>query len=333
MGNRSDRAYQWIDEMVNRLGRWLDANRQRIVIALTAASVSWYGQQMAEGTFLRSISPELFGIVITAVIIDYINERRQEAERKKVLIAQLGSKRRDITELALIEFRDRGWLYDGTLTKAELRDADLSGSRLDGAVLIGAKLYKGKLSEAKLSSANLSGADLEQSELDNAFMWGADLSKALLFRANLRESDMTGVNLSGSKLYKADLCNARLWAADLSDAAMRGANLSSADLWGANLKGTDLRDVNLSGATMFYSDLSGARNWNIEQLGQAASLNGATMPDGIQIEGDAFSPQKSIDGPTFMKWKDDYLDRHGGDESEIRDYFNWLDTFQPNKSQ
>jgi uncharacterized protein YjbI with pentapeptide repeats len=58
---------------------------------------------------------------------------------------------------------------------------------------------------------------------------------------------------------------ADLSGADLSDADLSGANPSGASLSGANLSGANLRD---------------ARGVTDEQLDQAASLEGATMPDG-----------------------------------------------------
>ena len=52
----------------------------------------------------------------------------------------------------------------------------------------------------------------------------------------------------------------------------RGAGLGHADLGGANLKGADLSGANLSDA----------KGITKEQLAQAESLEGATMPNGSQ---------------------------------------------------
>ena len=53
--------------------------------------------------------------VIAAVTIDALAERRQRQSRKAQLIRQLGSKYRDVTEMALLELKHEGWLYDGSL--------------------------------------------------------------------------------------------------------------------------------------------------------------------------------------------------------------------------
>jgi preprotein translocase subunit SecE len=73
--------------------------------------------------------------------------------------------------------------------------------------------------------------------------------------------------------------------ADLSSAALSRASLSGADLSGTHLYEANLRDANLSGA-----DLSGTHeygtnltNEKLEER-QAASLEGATMPNGQKYE-------------------------------------------------
>ncbi len=118
--------------------------------------------------------------------------------------------------------------------------------RLNGAPLQGVPLHKASLSGAGLSKADLFGADLFGADLS-----GADLSGANLFSADLRQTHLSGANLSG---------------ADLRQVHLSGANLSNADLKGARLSEADLKDA--IGVT-------------VEELQkQAASLTGATLPDG-----------------------------------------------------
>ena len=66
---------------------------------------------------------------------------------------------------------------------------------------------------------------------------------------------------------------------DLRTADLRDANLSFASLGGANLTRTNLSHANLGGA-----NLRGAKGWTNEQLAQAESLVGATLPDGTEIK-------------------------------------------------
>jgi Pentapeptide repeats (8 copies) len=86
-----------------------------------------------------------------------------------------------------------------------------------------------------------------------------DLSRADFSGMNLRGVDLRGVNLSEANLQDIDLRGA-----DLSGAALNFANMQGARLGGANLNGLDFI------ATRVTKD----------QLLEARSLKGTTMPDG-----------------------------------------------------
>jgi len=116
------------------------------------------------------------------------------------------------------------------------------------------------LRDANLIASDLRDADLSSARLPGAELMGADLSSAQLPEANLISADLSGANLNG-----ADLSGARLIYADLS-----GARLIYADL-----RDADLRDADLSRAHGITSE-------DLEK--QAASLEGATMPDGSTHE-------------------------------------------------
>jgi|CXWK01.1.fsa_nt_gi hypothetical protein len=122
-------------------------------------------------TALVSVGPELAGIVIGVVTIDYLNERRQDEQLKGQLILQLGSKHNDVTDTALRVLTARGWLYDGSLSDAFLVTANLSGAELEGADLSGANLWAANLSEANLLRVRLSGAILRNANLSRARFW------------------------------------------------------------------------------------------------------------------------------------------------------------------
>lgn len=108
--------------------------------------------------------------------------------------------------------------------------------------------------------------------LQDAYLLGAlgvkdpviDLRNANLSYDNLRRVPLFDIDLSGVDLRGADLSYADLAVTSLKGAILRGADLSYADLSGASLRG-----ANLSGALVSQ-----------EQLAQAESLAGATMPDG-----------------------------------------------------
>lgn len=81
--------------------------------------------------------------------------------------------------------------------------------------------------------------------------------------------DLTGLDMSGLDLQNVDLQESNLNSADLHGSNLREANLSQADLSGANLEDADLRGASVSG----------------EQLSEAATLQNATLPDGMGLEG------------------------------------------------
>ena len=243
MSDKSERAYWWIYSRANRLGKWIDSNRGRILIIAMFTWLAIWGF-LLEGQdnlstwqrLIRSLGPSMAGIVIAAVTIEALAERRLEQERKAQLIRQMGSRYRDVTEMAMIELRHKGWLGDGSL----------SGANLTGADLTGADLTEADLSRADLTGANLTGADLGGADLSGVVSLGSNLSGAQLGRAKLNGAILASSNLSG----------AQLGGADLSGAGLGGANLSGARLIMANLSKACLVRANLSGARLIMADLS-----------------------------------------------------------------------------
>jgi uncharacterized protein YjbI with pentapeptide repeats len=116
-------------------------------------------------------------------------------------------------------------------------------------------------------------------------MWQRSLLKrqdtvVILEGANLGRADLHEVDLlKGANLNGAKLSNANLYEADLNEANLRGADLHRADLRRANLRGADLHRADLRRA-----NLRGAKRWTEEQLKQAKTLEGATMPNGQKYE-------------------------------------------------
>jgi uncharacterized protein YjbI with pentapeptide repeats len=161
-----------------------------------------------------------------------------------------------------------------SLRDFDLHGVDLRGANLDGADLRSANLRGAVLRSADLKNANLIGADLCGANLSRADLYLADLSEADLQEADLHKSNLLATKLEAADLRKADLSGAILRFARLSDADLSEARLNRADLHEA-----DLRGVNLRGADLSDADLSETRV-TLEQLAQARSLEGTTMPDG-----------------------------------------------------
>jgi uncharacterized protein YjbI with pentapeptide repeats len=171
-------------------------------------------------------------------------------------------------------------LIDVNLSYASLSEAILPEASLGGADLSDAILNRANLSEASLIDANLSGANLSEASLPEAF-----LGDAILNRANLSEASLIDANLYAADLSEAVLRGTDLRGTYLRGTYLRGADLSEAYLRGADLRGADLRGAEISYAELSHADLSGAKGLTNEELEQqAASLEGATMPNGQKYE-------------------------------------------------
>jgi hypothetical protein len=76
--------------------------------------------------------------------------------------------------------------------------------------------------------------------------------------------------------------------------------LHTADLTGAHLNGANLENTDLGGAHLNGANLSGAEEWTNEQLAQADSLVGATLPEGTKMTQDRWEEFKK----RYGQWVD-----------------------------
>ncbi|MEM7113649.1 MAG: pentapeptide repeat-containing protein [Chloroflexota bacterium] len=195
-------------------------------------------------TALKAVAPELAGIVIGVVTIDYLNERRQHEERRTMLTREMLSNVTDTAVRAVETLKENHWLDD---------------------IL---KKHKQKLNGVKWREVDLKNADLSD----------ANLIDAVLSKAKLHEAQLPKAQLGRAKLQRANLQNANLQQAYLAYADLEGANLIH-----ANLAGADLREARLAQAKLRYTDLMGA-NVTLEVLNEAKTLHGAIMPDGTKLK-------------------------------------------------
>lgn len=180
-----------------------------IVGLLLVVGAILYAQNMLDD-YLTNVFTEALGVIGTALILDRIYRLRAVQERKAELILQMGSPDASLAIEAVRILRAKGWVEDGTLKRAKLREANLNS--------------------ANLREANLTDANLWQAKLNNANLWEANLGHAYLVEADLSGAKVWQANLAGANLSDADLAHASLWAADLTHANLRGAKLVGADL-------------------------------------------------------------------------------------------------------
>lgn len=177
--------------------------------------------------FYANVSSELVSIVITVLVLDAMNKKRQDDEEKIRLMSMLRSNENVVVESALAGLKACDWDRDGTLRGVNLRGVRLEGANLRFADLRGANLRGARLKGANLGLARLEGADLRDADLRDA-----DLRLAGLRGADLKFAKLQDANLFRSTLEDADLAGARLEGTNLGLARLRGANLGIAERQG-----------------------------------------------------------------------------------------------------
>ena len=90
--------------------------------------------------------------------------------------------------------------------------------------------------------------------LENAYLWSANLRDANLENANLGNANLRDANLGYANLRDANLENANLGNANLGYANLENANLGNANLGYANLRDANLWDANLENARRLLDD-------------------------------------------------------------------------------
>lgn len=169
----------------------------------------------------------------------------------------------------VVQFLQEAGLIHKSDALVSLIGADLRNVNLKGADLREVDFRAVKLQFSNLITVNFMDANLQDANMQNANLFFARLFRANLEDADLRDSIFENANLEGANLKGADLQNANLKGAELGAADLERANLADANLEDADLRNAKLQDAYLQNA-----------NVSPEQLAQAKSLKGATMPDG-----------------------------------------------------
>ncbi len=183
----------------------------------TLAIALWYFNHIDFNVLLPNFITDLLGVAITVFIIDTMYRIRSDTERKKVLIAKLGSKNNAVASDALHELDAEGWLLDGSLQRAFLTSCNLDGNSFTGADLRRVSFSFASLRDTSWFEADLQGAFLDHTDLSNATlsMHAIDTHYA---EADLTGATLSSANLSGAKVRHEQLCKVRsLWKAKMPD--------------------------------------------------------------------------------------------------------------------
>jgi len=217
----------------------------------------------------------------------HIEEQRAQDEALQTYLEQMGQMLLDKDRpLRQSKKGDEVQLLARARTVTILRRLDSARNRdilqfLREARLVPSNKYEIQEHIVRLDNSNLSKADLRGANLDSFDLHGTDLSGADLRDARLPWSYLPYAKLNGANLRGAYLRGDPDQSgddADLSDADLSDANLSEADLSYDNLSNANLQGANLTDAVLRGANLSNAKVTS-EQLAEAKSLEGATMPD------------------------------------------------------
>ncbi len=150
------------------------------------------------------------------------DEQRREESRETLRLIERLKVGGEVGDVALVDLRTSGALYNGALTDSNLSGLDLSGRDLNGI-----RCSRSDLSSSSLSGSSLVGAILVGVKLDGSQLTGADLSW----------SDLRGAIVEPDSLKRAG----SLWRCTLPDGSRYdgGWNLPG-DVAAASKYGVDL---------------------------------------------------------------------------------------------
>ena len=271
-----------------------------VIVALIVAGLWVFGQNGFNMVgdmlgYVMNIFTESLSIIVTVLVLDRLNARRQvehyNAALKENLVRRAGSIVNDFAVDAVEQ-----------LSKERLLESE-------GGLLVGANLYKANLQEAFLIYANLQRTDLRLANLQRANLHMANLQHANLEFANLQEADLWLAKLQHALLMYASLQHANMESANLQEAILREANLQNVNLRRANLQGCELEFANLQGASLSSGKLQGAylgcadlRGANLEYAGlQGSDLGQANLRDAKNIESARFDEKTLLPDAEFQR--------------------------------
>jgi len=231
-------------------------------------------------------------IVIFAVLIVWLNRRREHKERLRGYVEMLEDFRfweseegvnrkvgllRRLQQLqAELPSLSRMALGKAYLKGFDLTGVDMTHANLAQAFMLDCRLMRARLSHANLERAYLQGAVLQEVEGELIYAAFVDFRSANLRGAQFRLANLEGAVLWNACLAGASLEGAFLHQADLASADLSDARCACARFGTANLKGVSLGNCDLRG-----SDLSQVDGLQAEHLEEAFIDERTLLPAGF----------------------------------------------------
>ena len=184
--------------------------------------------------FYANFATELFSLAITVLIVDKLYENRANEEEKKRLILQMGSTDNTFAIEAVRQLRLKGWLFDGSLQKADLSLANLEKANLDDADLKEVNLYGANLHSASIQFCDLSGAYLPYADFSDSTLRDVRFENACLRNAKFVKADIKNIDFSNADMVLINFKGAWLVPNDRDWLKMDSLSVAKS-LWGAIL--------------------------------------------------------------------------------------------------
>lgn len=190
--------------------------------------------------FYANIAMELFGIVLTIIFLDRVNEIRADKRRKQELIFQMKSEHNYLALEAVEQLRFYDWIRDGSLHFINLWFANLENANLINADLSNARIYNANLNNIKIGNTIFEKANLElvtlqnivgtEVNFDGARLAGVDLSDSMLEyssfnHSNLMNFEIKNCRLRSTSFYKSTLYNITFMESELIETVFYEASL------------------------------------------------------------------------------------------------------------
>ncbi len=182
----------------------------------------------------------------------------------------------DIQAVLTVLGRRKHSYLKGEQNRLNLQETDLRHLLFRGT--------KGAFRGIWLVNADLQGADLSGIDIQDAVFNKSKLQGAILIEAKCQKANLCSTDLRLACLSEANFSNALLKGAYMQQVGANEAMFENADLSDADFTHAHLDKSKLHGAKLFFANLSGASleqaeglTW--EQLQEAASYEGAKLPD------------------------------------------------------
>lgn len=264
-------------------------------------------------SYVTNLYTELISIGVTVVILDRLNQWRDDRRLKHNLLEDLKSASVAPAVNSLDRLRRENWLDENGLVGKDLQRANWEGAYIGGLNFENAYMRNINLKSVtsrdgkKNQPVNFKNANLQEALLQNAILNGANLSGAILNSANLSGAKLNNANLTNAFSIGMNLSNTHLMNAVLIDTILRGAKITNAHFEESDLTGAMLNDANLTNTFFVKTNLNGVHF-------EGTNLTGAIFIDAILenvvwAEKSGRSPATLPDGKTWTPEEDERMGR------------------------